>query len=117
MSNDKKQRAAAARMRAQFIEKSDGRIRSLEDKVIVYVQGTNPYIRENDVKKLIHAAYGKIVEDMPFENGRMQYKTEIRQKYIDALYEGWPVIDISAKPFTKPTTIRNHRAFMNAQPD
>ena len=84
MSNDKKQRAAAARMRAQFIEKSDGRIRSLEDKVTIYVQGTNPYICENDVKRLIQAAYRKIVEDMPF---------------------------------TKPTTIKNHRAFMNAQPD
>lgn len=84
----------------------DKKVKASQDKSILFVQGGTEFISPPDVERLIRCTYAKILERIPHQNGQPQYKIEIRNCYADALYEGWPIIEVSPEKFEKPASIK-----------
>ena len=114
MSSDDEERFRAwqLKLRKAFAAKVAERIRTDNAAITPYVQAGSIYVSNEDVKRLIGASNGKIIETLPHHDGREQYKIEIQYKYRDALFEGWPAIEISDKPFKAPSALNPLKAQM-----
>lgn len=90
----------------QLSAEHDERAARNGDMRILYVQGSHAAYKPAHILRLIHAAKGEVLETYVFKNsGREQYKIRIREGNVEALFLGYPVLDISPERFRKTTNL------------
>lgn len=105
--DDEKRRRLMRHMQAAILNETSKRVRSNEELLTLYVQSAAPAeYSDSQVKNIITAARGKILQEIPHTNGRLQYKVEIKNAFFESLAEGWPAIEISEKHFKNPGAIQ-----------
>lgn len=99
----------------QLAAEHDERVSRRENTIILYVQGSHAVYRPAQILKLIHAAKGEVIDTYTFKNsGREQYKVKIKEGNVEALFLGYPVLDISPERFRKTTNL-GMKAFLPSQ--